>query len=277
MSTVPATATIIVRNESSNIVECINSVSFFDEILVVDSGSIDDTVAKAQQLGARVLVNQWPGFSRQRQFATENASNDWVFSIDADERVSDELRRAIEQLFATGTEQDGYLVNRRNHFMGRALAHGEGYPDWLLRLFHRHRANWSHDPVHERVELEGRVGRIQGDLNHHSQESLDDYFHKQNMYTSLQARGMWDAGRKSSLLKLAASPTVRFLKFYVLRLGFLDGIPGLIHIAIGCFNSFAKYAKLRELEINGGVPLREDDPISPAVGTAGPTNPQRQS
>ena len=93
MSTVPATATIIVRNESRNIVECINSVSFFDEVLVVDSGSIDDTVAKAKQLGARVIVNQWPGFSRQRQFATENASNNWVFSIDADERVSDELRQ----------------------------------------------------------------------------------------------------------------------------------------------------------------------------------------
>lgn len=276
MSTVPATATIIVRNESSNIVECINSVSFFDEILVVDSGSIDDTVAKAEQMGARVMVNPWPGFGRQRQFATENAANEWVFSIDADERVSDELRRAIEQLFANGTDRDGYQVNRRNHFMGRPLAHGEGYPDWLLRLFHRQRARWSQDPVHERVELIGRIGRIRGDLDHHSQESLDDYFHKQNMYTSLQAHIMWESGRRSSLLKLASSPTVRFIKFYIFRLGFLDGIPGLFHIAIGCFNSFAKYAKLRELEINGGASLPEDDQISPAAETAGSTNPQQR-
>ena len=277
MSTVPATATIIVRNESSNIVECINSVSFFDEVLVVDSGSIDDTVAKAKQLGARVIVNQWPGFSRQRQFATENASNEWVFSIDADERVSDELRHAIERVFEDGTKLDGYQINRRNHFMGQALAHGEGYPDWLLRLFHRGRAEWSHDAVHERVKLNGRIGKIKGDLNHHSQESLDAYFHKQNMYSSLQAKSMWESGRRSSLLKIAASPTVRFLKFYVMRLGFLDGVPGLVHIAIGCFSSFAKYAKLRELEINGGAGLPEDDPISPALGKAESTNPQRQS
>ena len=135
--------------------------------------------------------------------------------------------------------------------MGQALAHGEGYPDWLLRLFHRGRAEWSHDAVHERVKLNGRIGKIKGDLNHHSQESLDAYFHKQNMYSSLQAKSMWESGRRSSLLKIAASPTVRFLKFYVMRLGFLDGVPGLVHIAIGCFSSFAKYAKLREFEING--------------------------
>jgi len=248
MSKVPATATIIALNESGNIIDCITSVSFFDEVLVVDSGSTDDTVALARSAGANVLQNPWPGFGLQKQFALEHARNDWVFSIDADERVTEELKRSITALLATAPGNHGYVINRRNHFMGRRLRHGEGYPDWCLRLFNRRYGCWSSDPVHERVLLEGKVERLEGDLDHHSEESLEEYLRKQNNYTTLQAMHLQELGKKANPLKLITSPLIRFFKFYVLRLGFLDGVPGLVHILIGCFNSFSKYAKLREIQ-----------------------------
>jgi glycosyltransferase involved in cell wall biosynthesis len=244
---IPATATIITRNESGNIKACIESVAFFDEILVVDSGSTDDTVALAQAAGATVLHHPWPGFGPQKQFAQENAHNDWIFSIDADERVSSALQGEIRRLFAAEPKAEGYAVNRCNHFLGRPLRHGEGYPDWCLRLFDRTRGGWSADAVHEKVLIDGTTERIDGDLDHFSGESLAAYLEKQNHYTTLQARDLYAGGKSATVFKLTVSPFVRFLKFYVVRLGFLDGVPGLIHILIGCFNSFCKYAKLREL------------------------------
>ena len=248
MTSVPATATIITLNESRNIAKCIQSVAFFDEILVIDSGSNDDTVSLATAAGATVLTNPWPGYGRQKQFAIEHARNDWVFSIDADERVSEKLKNSIVQLFRNQPDCEGYTINRCNHFMGRPLRHGEGYPDWCLRLFNKSRAGWTQDPVHEHVVIQGKVGRIDGDLNHYSEESLSEYIEKQNNYTTLQARQMWEMGRTASLSKLMTSPLLRFFKFYFLRRGFLDGVPGLVHILIGCFNSFSKYAKLREIQ-----------------------------
>lgn len=248
MTTARATATIIALNESDNIEDCIRSVSFFDEVLVIDSGSTDNTVSLAVAAGATVLVNPWPGYGQQKQFALEHARNDWVFSIDADERASPELQASIIALLAGSPGAKGYTINRCNHFMGRALRHGEGYPDWCLRLFDRKCGNWTQDPVHERVTLTGRVERLTGDLNHFSEGSIEEYLRKQNQYTSLQACKLFAAGRRSSLFKMTTSPIIRFFKFYFLRLGFLDGMPGLIHISIGCFNSFCKYAKLRELE-----------------------------
>jgi hypothetical protein len=139
-------------------------------------------------------------------------------------------------------------VPRRNRFLGRGLGHGEGYPDWSLRLFHRAHARWSQDPVHEKIVTDRPVLRLQGDLLHDSAETLERYLEKQNRYTSLQAEALHAAGRHASTLQLVLSPLLRFLKFYVLRLGFLDGVPGLVHIAIGCMNSFNKYAKLKALE-----------------------------
>ncbi|MCB1692449.1 MAG: glycosyltransferase family 2 protein [Pseudomonadales bacterium] len=250
MTQVRATATIIALNESDNIADCVASVSFFDEVLVIDSGSTDGTRALAESVGARVLENPWPGYGQQKQFALENASHDWIFSLDADERVSPELRASITGLLEGRPDAQGYVINRRNHFMGRALRHGEGYPDWCLRLFNRQSGHWTLDPVHERVDLKGKVDRLEGDLDHFSEGSLEEYLQKQNQYTTLQARQLYARGRRFSMFKLTTSPIVRFFKFYIFRLGFLDGIPGLVHISIGCFNSFCKYAKLRELQNN---------------------------
>ena len=132
--------------------------------------------------------------------------------------------------------------------MGQALRHGEGYPDWLLRLSNRTQARWSEDPVHEKIQLSGEKGQLVGDLDHYTEDRIGSYLHKQNKYTTLQARNLFEQGKRASGWKLFASPLVRFIKFYFLRLGFLDGVPGFVHISIGCFNSFCKYAKLHELQ-----------------------------
>jgi glycosyltransferase involved in cell wall biosynthesis len=252
MSQIQATATIITHNEARHIVACIRSVDWFAEVLVVDSGSSDETVALARAAGARVIENPWPGFGLQKQYAIDHASHDWVFSIDADERVSETLKEAMQTLLVVEPGQSAFRINRCNHFMGRALRHGEGYPDWCLRLFNRTQARWSDDVVHEKVLFDGQVGKLQGDLDHYSQESVAAYLDKQNRYTTLQAEGLYARGIDASLVKLTLSPLVRFVKFYLVRLGFLDGMPGLVHIAIGCFNSFIKYAKLRDLHLREG-------------------------
>jgi hypothetical protein len=138
---------------------------------------------------------------------------------------------------------------RRNRFLGRWLTHGEGYPDWSLRMFDRRAAGWSNDEVHETVITTVPVGTLAGDLMHDSAEDVSTYLAKQNRYSSLHAQALFDQGVRASYSKLLLSPLARFLKFYVLRLGFLDGGPGFAHVAIGCFAAFAKYAKLIELSI----------------------------
>jgi hypothetical protein len=140
-----------------------------------------------------------------------------------------------------------FALARRNRFLGRWLAHGEGYPDWNVRLFDRRRARWTDDAVHEHVVADGAVGRLRGDLLHQSAESLDAYVAKQNRYTTLQAQAMHARGERASAARLVFSPLARFLRFYVVKLGFLDGVAGLAHIALGAFASFLKYAKLRAL------------------------------
>jgi glycosyltransferase involved in cell wall biosynthesis len=243
-------AVIITKNAASSLGECLASVAFADELLVVDSGSTDGTPALAKARGARVLEHAWLGFGAQKRFAVEAAAHDWVLCVDADERVSPALREAIaRELAAPGAR--AYAVARCNRFLGRWLRHGEGYPDRSVRLFHRAHARWSDDPVHEKVVTGGRVGTLAGDLLHDSAETLEKYLDKQNRYTSLQAERLRATGRRATVLHLALAPALRFVKFYVLRLGFLDGAPGLVHIAIGCMNSFNKYAKLMALERSG--------------------------
>lgn len=242
----PLSAVIIACNEASRIKACLESVAFADEIVLVDSGSTDGTLEIALQCGARIVHQEWLGFGRQKQFAVTCAVHDWVLCLDADERVSDELRSAIEAALLKPT-YNAYRFARCNRFMGRRLKHGEGYPDWSLRLFHRAHARWSEDAIHEKVLVDASVGMLRGDLQHESEESIKSYLDKQNRYTTLQAETLYKKGKRAHLGHLLASPLLRFVKFYVVRRGFLDGVPGLAHILIGCFNSFAKYAKLIEL------------------------------
>jgi glycosyltransferase involved in cell wall biosynthesis len=243
-------AVIITKNAASQLGECLDSLAFADEVVIVDSGSSDGTRELARARGARVLEHAWRGFGPQKQLAVESAVHEWVLCVDADERVSPALREAIVRELAA-PRAHVYAVARCNRFLGRWLRHGEGYPDRSVRLFHRGHARWSDDPVHEKVLTRETPRRLDGDLMHDSAETLERYLDKQNRYTSLQAETLLAAGRRATLLHLALSPVFRFLKFYVLRLGFLDGAPGLVHIAIGCMNSFTKYAKLLALERAG--------------------------
>jgi glycosyltransferase involved in cell wall biosynthesis len=242
----PLSAVLIAHNAAQELEACLASAAFADEILVVDSGSTDATRDIAQKHGARVVTKEWLGYGRQKQFAVEQARHDWVLCLDADERVSPELRDSIEHALATPVSPV-YRMARCNRFLGRWLRHGEGYPDWSPRLFDRRKARWSDDPVHEKVLYAVTPGTLEGDLLHDSAENLARYLEKQNRYTTLAAEQLYERGRSASAFALFASPVVRFFKFYVLRLGFLDGIAGLVHIGIGCMNSYLKYAKLIEM------------------------------
>ena len=225
---------------------CLESLGFADEILVVDSASSDATHEIAARHGARVVQKEWLGFGRQKQFAVDQARHDWVLCIDADERVSRELAASIRQALAAPVSPV-YRMARRNRFLGKWLSHGEGYPDWSPRLFNRLNARWSDDLVHEKVLYAVTPGTLAGDLMHDSSDDLAAYLDRQNRYTTLAARQAYELGRSAGVVHLLLSPVVRFFKFYVLRLGFLDGVPGLLHISIGCMNSYMKYAKLLEL------------------------------
>jgi len=245
----PLTAVLITKNAASLLDECLASLGFCAEILVVDSGSDDATAGIAAQHGARVIQSDWRGFGPQKQFAVEQASNDWVLCIDADERVSEPLHASIvAELSAPRCA--AYRFARCNRFMGRYLRHGEGYPDWSLRLFDRRAARWSDDAVHEKVIAGGKIGTLHGDLLHESAESLETYLAKQNRYSTLAAEQALAVGKRATVLHLLLSPLLRFIKFYFFRLGLLDGLPGLVHILVGCGASFAKYAKMLAFQRN---------------------------
>ena len=251
----PLSLVLITRNAGAQLRASLESARFADEVVVVDSGSDDDTVQIAASFGARVIDQPWLGFGPQKQFAVANARHDWVLCLDADERVTPELAAAIAAALAAPVAV-AYRMARCNRFLGRWLRHGEGYPDWSVRLFDRRRARWSDDVVHERVLCEGTVATLAGDLRHESAESLDAYLAKQNRYTTLQAQRLHEQGKNASVPQLLLSPALRFFKFYILKMGFLDGVAGLVHIAIGCGNSFVKHAKLLALEREARAGLR---------------------
>ncbi|HTN29041.1 MAG TPA: glycosyltransferase family 2 protein [Burkholderiales bacterium] len=242
----PLSVVLVVHNAEAQLPACLASVPFADEIVVVDSGSSDGTAACAGRHGARVVQHEWMGFGRQKQFAVAQARNDWVLCLDADERVSPELERSIRAALEAPVAPV-YRMRRRNRFLGRWLSHGEGYPDWSTRMFDRRNAAWSDDPVHEKVLYSVTPGTLAGDLLHESAEDIANYLQKQNRYSTLAAQQLFERGHIGGAFQLVLSPFVRFTKFYILRLGFLDGLPGLVHTSIGCASSFMKYAKLIEL------------------------------
>ena len=251
-------ATIITFNEEENISAALESLTWADEVLVVDSESTDRTREIAADWGARVLVQPWTGFASQKQFATTQAAHDWVFSLDADERVSPELRTAILALAKQNTlTEDGYLINRRSFYQGRWIRGGGWYPDRQLRLFDRTRGSWKQRLIHESVEMDqnARVSALSGDILHYS---VKDAAHHHRMigerYAPLAARQMFEEGKKSSVFKIATAAPSAFLESYVLKAGFRDGLAGLTIASFAAHHAFLKQLMLWELEKKASPP-----------------------
>ena len=235
-------AIVIARNEAGNIAGCLDSVAFCDERIVVDCGSDDDTVALAQAAGARVVVNPWPGFGPQKNFALSLARGDWVLSIDADERVGAALAREIVAKIADAGTSDGFEINRLSTFLGRPMRHSGWFPDYVLRLFRRGRARFSDDLVHERVVCAGPVGRLRGVIDHHPVERLEDALRRVDSYSTAGAHGL-AAKRPVSFMSGVTHGLWSFLRAYVLRLGFLDGREGFLLAVANAEGTYYRYMK----------------------------------
>lgn len=240
------TATLITLNEAAHIEAALRSLSFADEIVVVDSGSTDETTAIARRFTDKVFTRDWPGYAAQKNFAAAQASHDWIFSLDADERVSEPLADEIRAL-GPGTTFAGYRIPRVTFHLGRWLRSTDWYPDYQLRLYDRRRARWAGRLVHESVTADGPVDRLSGEILHYAYRDLAHHLQTMDRYTTLAARQMFEDGRRAGWWDLALHPPAAFLRNYLLRGGFRDGVPGLIVSAMNARYVGLKWAKLWEL------------------------------
>jgi len=238
-------ATIITYNEERNLPRAIESLRCCDEIVVLDSGSSDRTVELATKLGARVIEGAWRGFAGQKNFASDNASHDWILSIDADEALSEALEAEIWQIKKNGPQFDAYTVPRLAQYLGRWIFHGGWYPDRKVRLFHRRRARWYGEYVHESVKVEGGVGHLQANLLHFTCSSLSEHLRTMDRYTTLAAEQIIAEKRRVGWTRLLLDPAWTFFQTYVLKAGFLDGMEGLAIANMAALYNFLKYAKVR--------------------------------
>jgi glycosyltransferase involved in cell wall biosynthesis len=250
---VKISAVIIAKNEEANIEDAIRSVSWADEVLLVDSESTDSTREIAESLGANIIIRPWPGFSAQKKFAVNRAEHNWIFSLDADERVSEGLREEILAIkdMEPSSRSDGYRVPRLSYYMDRPIRHGGWYPDWQLRFFNRKKGWWKDLLIHESWEMAAgtTTGKLNGDILHYS---VEDAAHHHRMigerYAPLAARQMFERGRRTSPLRAAlAGPSV-FIQTYILKLGVLDGFPGFCIARFAAHHAFLKHAILWELQ-----------------------------
>lgn len=237
---------LITRNESRNVLACLQSVHFADEWIVVDAGSSDDTREIAETFGARVVQTpDWPGFGAQKNRALALARGRWVLSVDADERVSPELASQIGSVVARTTDAAaGYELSRLSSFCGQWMHHGDWYPDRVLRLFRREAGRFSDDRVHERLLLDGEVARLRGQLLHDTMPGLDDALAKMNRYSSGRAQDLVQAGRSGSVASALGHALWAFLRGYVLRRGFLDGRLGLVLALYVAEGTYYRYLKM---------------------------------
>jgi glycosyltransferase involved in cell wall biosynthesis len=251
------TATIITFNEEKNIRAACESVAFADEILVVDSQSTDATREIAEECGARVIDRAWPGFAQQKQFAANQATHEWIFSLDADERVSDKLHDAILELKHSDDARlaDGYRIARRSFYMGRWIRGGGWYPDHQLRFYRKSRGQWKGEFIHESVKMpEGaRVEILNGDILHYSVTDVSQH-HRMigERYAPLSARQMYESGRRTSALKIAVAGPATFIRSFILKGGFRDGLAGLAIARFAAHNAFLKHLILWELQTSAG-------------------------
>ena len=242
-------ATIITLNEEPNIKAACESVAWADEIVVVDSGSTDATREIAEACGARVITNPWPGFGAQKQFAVEQAKHEWIFSLDADERASDQLKNSVNSLRAKTDRADGYQIARRTYYQERWIRGGGWYPDRQLRLFKKSKGHWKQRHVHESVTMDpsSRVERLAGDILHYT---LPSAAHHHRMigerYAPLAARQMFEEGRRTSVLGVASAGPAAFIRSLILKGGLRDGFAGFTIASFAAHHAFLKHLMLWE-------------------------------
>ena len=239
---------IITYNEEENIKRCLESVKWSDEIVIVDSFSNDKTVEIAREYTSKVFQKKWTNFSQQKNLALGKASSEWVLNIDADERVTPELKKEILAILNSQFQSfDGYYIPRRNHYLGKWIRHCGWYPDYKLRLFRKGKGRFNERIVHESVVVEGRKGYLKSCLKHYSYKNLSDHLTRIDKFTSLAAQEMFTDGKRARVFDLLFRPLAKFVKMYLIKKGYLDGIYGLIVSIIGSFYVFMKYLKLWEL------------------------------
>ncbi|MFZ5518318.1 MAG: glycosyltransferase family 2 protein [Candidatus Zhuqueibacterota bacterium] len=240
---------LITLNEERNIVACLESVKWADEIIIVDSHSIDRTRELAAAYTGNIFDMDWEGYSAAKNFALARANGDWVLWIDADERVTPELRQEIQQAIREKSEIAGYEIPRKAYFLGRWIKHCGWYPGYVLRLFKRGSAFFNASHVHEGLELSGRRGRLRHPLLHYTDRDIDHYYTKFNRYTSLAIDDLMARNKKFTRSDLIFRPLYAFFKMYILKQGFLDGMQGFLLCVFSANYVFTKYAKLWEREI----------------------------
>lgn len=248
-SPVKITATIITLNEEANLPRALKSLEgWVSEIVVVDSGSTDRTREIAEKSGAKFFTNPWPGYGKQKNFAQEKASYDWVLNLDADEAVSPELAREILARIPLAETQGvvGFRMPRKTFYLGRWIRHGGWYPNALVRMARKSKSRWSEPHIHEELVVEGRVDPLACDLVHHTFDSVEDQVTTNLRYAQFGSRDLAARGQRASLLKLLLKPVGKFLETYIWKAGFLDGLPGFIISINAAHSMFLKYAFLFE-------------------------------
>jgi glycosyltransferase involved in cell wall biosynthesis len=235
-------AIVITKDEAANIGDCLDSLAFCDERIVVDCGSGDGTLMIAKQKGARVGFHEWTGFGAQKNYALSLARGDWVLSLDADERVTPELQQAILAALDDG-KADGYEFPRRSSFCGQVMRHSGWFPDRVLRLFRRGKARFSDDVVHERVVCDGPVKRLKAPLMHYPVRRIEDAIRRMDSYSTLGGEQLAASGKPASIFKGVTHGTFAFLRTYVLRFGFLDGAAGFLLAVANAEGTYYRYVK----------------------------------
>ncbi len=238
---------MITKNEGRNIRQCLESVMWADEIVVVDNGSTDATEGICRAFQVRFFLEEWKGFSKQKNSAIAKTENEWVLSLDADERVSPELHREIAEVLKETPSHDGYFIARKNFFLGRWIRHCGWFPDYNLRLFRKSKGLFLERAVHEKVEIQGSLGTLGYPLEHYTYRSLEDFLERLDRYSTLAAQEMAKEGRKYRFRDVLFRPPFTFFQMYFLQGGFREGYLGFLLSTLYSFYTFVKYCKLREL------------------------------
>lgn len=237
-------AILITKNESNNILDCLNSVKFADEWIIVDSGSSDDTVAKARSFGATVIETDWPGFGPQKNRALDAATGDWILSIDADERITPELADEILHVIHSPDPADAYEILRKGWYCGKFMNHGDWSKDFVVRLFRRGAAFFTEDKVHERLVVNGKTKRLGSTMLHYSFMNFSQVLQKIDSYSDLSARQKYQQGKKAGVGTALGHGIWAFIRCYLIKGGFLDGGQGLALAISNAEGSYYRYLKI---------------------------------